>query len=196
MSGNRVRLRFRQDSRRLPLQVLKAFPVATSSDFLSVEVWSWQRLVTCWVLFVIELATRKVCIAGMTTHPDTSWMLHTQRHRDGRSRCRDTCTSFLSTHRAATWRSTYRPEALVRAADGILHPLRSPLRPLPTHPSGNMLNALVGKKRSSWARLGYIRADVKRLASYSDTQHHDDAHNDASPWAKRKFKPSTEHRFA
>ena len=42
-----------------------------ASDFFTVEVWSWSRLVTYYVLFVMELATRRVCTAGIMNHPDT-----------------------------------------------------------------------------------------------------------------------------
>ena len=48
-----------------------------ASDFF--KVWSWSGLVTHYVLFVMELATRRVCIAGVTTHPDTPWMLQMAR---------------------------------------------------------------------------------------------------------------------
>jgi len=44
-----------------------------------VEVWSWHGLVTHYVLFVIELATRKVAICGITTNPDERWMLQIAR---------------------------------------------------------------------------------------------------------------------
>src|ERR1700674_3505762 len=50
-----------------------------ASDFFTVEVWSWSGLVTYYVLFVMELATRRVCIAGITKHPDTQWMLQMAR---------------------------------------------------------------------------------------------------------------------
>jgi transposase InsO family protein len=50
-----------------------------ASDFFTVEVWSWSGLVTYYVLLVMELATRRVCIAGITTHPDTQWMLQMAR---------------------------------------------------------------------------------------------------------------------
>jgi putative transposase len=39
--------------------------VLAASDFFTVEVWSWSGLVTYYVLFVMELATRRVCIAGV-----------------------------------------------------------------------------------------------------------------------------------
>jgi hypothetical protein len=50
-----------------------------TTDFFAVEVWSWSGLVTYYVLFVMELATRRVCIAGITKHPDTQWMLQMAR---------------------------------------------------------------------------------------------------------------------
>jgi len=50
-----------------------------ASDFFSVEVWNWTGLVTYYVLFVIELATRRVCIAGITMNPDAPWMLQMAR---------------------------------------------------------------------------------------------------------------------
>jgi putative transposase len=59
---------------------LKAhWKVLAASDFFTVEVWSWSGLVTYYVLFVMELATRRVCIAGITKHPDTSWILQMAR---------------------------------------------------------------------------------------------------------------------
>jgi transposase InsO family protein len=51
-----------------------------ATDFLTVEVWSWRGLVTHYILFVIELATRRVMIAGMTTQPDQAWMLQMGRN--------------------------------------------------------------------------------------------------------------------
>jgi transposase InsO family protein len=67
--------------KQMPWSVfLKAhWKLLAASDFFSVEVWSWQGLVTYYVLFVIELATRRLGIAGITTHPDRSWMLQMAR---------------------------------------------------------------------------------------------------------------------
>jgi putative transposase len=54
---------------------LKAhWDVIAATDFLTVEVWTKQGLITYYVLFVIELATRRVEITGITTSPNESWM--------------------------------------------------------------------------------------------------------------------------
>jgi hypothetical protein len=50
-----------------------------ASDFFTVEVWSWHGLITHYVLFVIELATRRVAICGITTNPNEVWMLQIAR---------------------------------------------------------------------------------------------------------------------
>jgi putative transposase len=43
--------------------------VLAATDFFTVEVATWQGLVICYVLFVMELATRRVQVAGITPHP-------------------------------------------------------------------------------------------------------------------------------
>jgi len=49
-------------------------------DFTTIEVWSSRGLVTCYVLFVMELATRRVDFAGVTPSPDHSWMKQIARN--------------------------------------------------------------------------------------------------------------------
>jgi transposase InsO family protein len=70
-------------SRRTPWSVfLKAhWHALVATDFLTIEVWSWRGLVTHYVLFFIEVASRKVVIAGMTTNPNEGWMLQMARNQ-------------------------------------------------------------------------------------------------------------------
>jgi putative transposase len=68
--------------RGIPWSVfLKAhWKALAASDFFTVEVWSWQGLMTHYVLFAIELATRRVVICGITTNPNEAWMLQAARN--------------------------------------------------------------------------------------------------------------------
>jgi putative transposase len=45
-----------------------------AADFFTTEVWTARRLVTYFTLFVIDVATRRVHVAGTTTNPTSSWM--------------------------------------------------------------------------------------------------------------------------
>ena len=51
-----------------------------AADFLTVEVWKLRGLMTYYVLFFIELPTRAVRIAGITTNPAEAWMLQIARN--------------------------------------------------------------------------------------------------------------------
>ena len=51
-----------------------------ATDFFTVEVWTLTGLVTHYVLFFIDIATRSVHIAGITTNPGTSWMMQIARN--------------------------------------------------------------------------------------------------------------------
>ena len=68
--------------RRIPWSVfLKAhWKAIAASDFFTVEVWSWQGLMTHYVLFVIGLATRRVALCGITTSPNEAWMLQAAKN--------------------------------------------------------------------------------------------------------------------
>lgn len=51
-----------------------------ATDLFTVEVWSRLGLTRYYVLFFIELSSRRVCIAGITTHPHASWIKQIARN--------------------------------------------------------------------------------------------------------------------
>jgi transposase InsO family protein len=53
--------------------------VLAAADFFTVEVWTATGLTRYVVLFVIELATRRVHIAGITSDPDSAWVVQCGR---------------------------------------------------------------------------------------------------------------------
>lgn len=61
-----------------------------ATDFFSVEVATWRGLVRYLVLFVIDLETRRVEIAGISKSPDGDWMKQIARNLMDRE------TGFLS----------------------------------------------------------------------------------------------------
>jgi len=46
-----------------------------ATDFFTVEAWSWQGLVTYYVLVFMDLQTRRVHLGGITANPNTAWMM-------------------------------------------------------------------------------------------------------------------------
>ena len=54
--------------------------VLVATDFFTTEVWTLGGLVTFYILFFIELDTRRVHIAGVTPHPNAPWMRQIARN--------------------------------------------------------------------------------------------------------------------
>jgi len=67
--------------------------VLAATDFFTVEVAIWHGLVTYYVLVVMELATRRVQIAGITPHPTAAFMQQCARQLT------DPCDGFLLSKR-------------------------------------------------------------------------------------------------
>jgi putative transposase len=59
---------------RTPMAVLVA------TDFFTIAVWTTCGLVTYYILFVIQLASRKVYVTGVTPYPDQRWMTQMARN--------------------------------------------------------------------------------------------------------------------
>jgi hypothetical protein len=53
--------------------------VLVGTDFFTVEVLTWRGLVTYYVLFFVELESRRVWLGGITQHPDACWMQQVAR---------------------------------------------------------------------------------------------------------------------
>ena len=60
--------------------IRRQMDVLAGTDFFTVEVLTWRGLVTYYVLFFIHLDSRRVSIAGITDHPDASWMRQIARN--------------------------------------------------------------------------------------------------------------------
>ena len=52
----------------------------SATDFLTVEVLTLAGLVTHYLLFFIDISSRSVYIAGVTTNPDNPWMMQVARN--------------------------------------------------------------------------------------------------------------------
>ena len=50
------------------------------TDFFTAEVWTSCGLVTYYILFFIQVGNRRVHIAGMTPHPNETWMTQMARN--------------------------------------------------------------------------------------------------------------------
>lgn len=97
-----------------------------ASDFFTVEVWSLKGLLTFYVLFVIDLSTRRVTLCGMTTNPHEAWMLQISRNLVDMESGALRDKRLLIVDRDAKYSSTFR-YTLEREGIGVIRlPPRSP----------------------------------------------------------------------
>ena len=51
------------------------WPALVAADFFTTEVWTARGLVTYYTVFVIELRSRRVHVAGSTPYPDEAFVV-------------------------------------------------------------------------------------------------------------------------
>jgi transposase InsO family protein len=98
----------------------------TATDFLSVEVFTFKGLITYYLLFFIDIASRKVHVAGITPHPDNAWMTQIARNvtdtHDGFLRD----TRYLIMDRDTKYSDAFRGIITRAGTDVVRLPPRSP----------------------------------------------------------------------
>jgi putative transposase len=98
----------------------------TATDFLSVEVFTFKGLITYYLLFFIDIASRKVHVAGITPHPDNAWMAQIARNvtdtHDGFLRD----TRYLIMDRDTKYSDSFRGIITRAGTDVVRLPPRSP----------------------------------------------------------------------
>jgi len=110
-------------------------------DFTTVEVWAVGGLVTYYVTFVMELATRRVTCAGITSHPGGAWMEQAARNLT------DVMSGFLNGKRFLIMdRDTLFHAGFKRVLEQV------GIRPVRTPPSAPNCNAYLERFNGSFKR--------------------------------------------
>src|SRR3569623_2285720 len=97
-----------------------------ATDFFSVEVWTLRGLVTYYVLFVIDLSTRRVNIAGITDNPDEAFMMQMGRKLNDIDEGFVRDKRYLVMDRDAKYNPTFRALLEREGMEIIRLPPRSP----------------------------------------------------------------------
>ncbi|WP_129782362.1 DDE-type integrase/transposase/recombinase [Peristeroidobacter soli] len=97
-----------------------------ATDFFTVEVFTLRGLVTYYVLFVVDLASRAVKIAGVTSHPDEVWMMQMVRNLTDAEEPFLRHTRFLIMDRDTKYSAAFRAALTRERIEPIRLPPRSP----------------------------------------------------------------------
>src|SRR5262245_46589581 len=96
------------------------------ADFFTTEVWTPRSLITYYTLFVLDLRSRRVHVAGSTPTPDAWFMAQTAR------RLTDAVDGFLLGHsvlicdRESKWNDAFRRIVQSAGVRIVLTPIRAP----------------------------------------------------------------------
>jgi transposase InsO family protein len=93
------------------------------ADFFTTEVWTWRGLVTYYTVFVIDLASRRVVLAGSTPWPNEMFMRQVVRSLT-------TEAGFLVAHRVVICDrdGKWSREVRDRLGDAGMHMVQTPAR--------------------------------------------------------------------
>jgi transposase InsO family protein len=106
---------------------LKAhWDVMAATDFFTVEVWTPRGLLTYYVLFVMQLKTRSIRIAGVTTSPNSAYMKQVARNLTDVSDGFLVNSRYLIMDRDTKYAEDFRGFFRSRGCEGCSMPSASP----------------------------------------------------------------------
>ncbi len=106
---------------------LKAhWDVLAAVDFTTIEVWGMKGLVTVYVLFVMEVASRRVHFAGCTTSPAEAWMKQVARNLTAADDGFLQGKQYILMDRDSKFSLAFRTLLQEAGVESVLLPARSP----------------------------------------------------------------------
>lgn len=106
--------------------ILSHMAVMSATDFFTAEVLTLRGIVTYYVLFFIELGTRRVHLAGITEHPDETWMTKVARNLTMASLGFLSGLRFLLHDRDSRYSATFRATVRSGGVRAVQLPAHSP----------------------------------------------------------------------
>jgi putative transposase len=100
--------------------------VMAATDFFTVEVWSTRGLATYYVLFVMNLSTRSMHIAGVTTSPNGAFMKQVVRNLTDVSNGFLANSQYLIMDRDTKYTDDFRGHLEREGVKPVLCPARAP----------------------------------------------------------------------
>jgi transposase InsO family protein len=95
-------------------------------DFTTIEVWTKSGLATFYLLFVMEIATRRLHFAGCTTSPDEKWMKQVARNLTAAVDGSLLDTRYLLVDRDGKFSAAFRSLLEGDGVNAVRLPARSP----------------------------------------------------------------------
>ena len=141
-------------------------------DFTTIEVWTKSGLVTFYLLFVMEVATRRVHFAGCTANPNEDWMKQAARNLTDSGDGSLLGTRYLLMDRDAKFCTSFR--AILREAG--VKPVRLP--PRSPHLNAHLERFMRSLKEECLERMIFFgesslrKATTEFLAHYHGERNH------------------------
>jgi transposase InsO family protein len=148
-----------------------------ATDFFTVEVFTLRGLVTHYVLFILDLASRTVTIAGITPHPHEAWMVQMARNlteveepflRHTRFLIMDRDTKYSAAFRAALTRERIEPIRLPPRSPNLNAYAERFVRSMKSECTGRMV---------FFSRSSLERALTHYVAHYHEERNHQGLQN-------------------
>jgi putative transposase len=148
-----------------------------ATDFFTVEVFTMRGLVTHYVLFILDLASRTVKIAGITPHPHEAWMMQMARNFTDAEEPFLRHTRLLIMDRDAKYSAAFRAALTRERIEPVRLPPRSPnlnayaerfVRSVKTECTGRMV---------FFSRSSLERALTHYVAHYHEERNHQGLQN-------------------
>ena len=143
-----------------------------AADFFTTEVWTAHGLVRHFTLFVIDIATRRVYIAGTTTNPTSEWMEQIGRNLTD---CEDgflTRKRFLIIDRDAIFSSRFKSIICDSGVDILLTAYQAPNMNAHAERFVRSIKSECLDQMILMGRESLVRAIVEYVAHYHDERSH------------------------